>query len=75
MPGVQKPHCRRVLVAQRLLHRVQRAVGRGEAFDRGHRGAIRLNRQHQAGAHRRAPSTITVQAPQTPCSQPTCVPV
>ena len=42
------------MLAEHLLHRMQRAVGRGEALDRGDRGAVRLQRQHGAGLHRYA---------------------
>ena len=42
------------MLAEHLLHRMQRAVGRGQALDRGHRGAVGLHRQHGAGLHRLA---------------------
>ena len=61
-------------VAEGLLERVQ-AVGRREALDRGRpRGRRPAPRSSRHAAHA-PPSTSTVQAPQTPCSQPTCVPV
>ena len=44
----------RVMLAEHLLHRVQRAVGRGEALDRGDAAAVGLQRQHGAGLHRDA---------------------
>ena len=42
------------MLAEHLLHRMQRAVGLGEALDRDHRGAVRLQRQHGAGLRRDA---------------------
>jgi hypothetical protein len=55
-PGVQKPHCAAVMVDHRLLHRVQRAVGAGDAFDRAHRLAVQLRQEQDAGVQRRAPA-------------------
>ena len=53
MPGVQKPHCSAVVLAERRLHRVQLAV-LGEALDRDHLGAVGLHREHGAGLDRAA---------------------
>ena len=64
----------RVMAAERMLqHREPARFGR-EAFDGAMRRASACTasiRQARAGA----PSIWIVQAPQTPCSQPTCVPV
>ena len=39
-----------VMLAEHLLHRVQRAVGVGEALDRRDLGAVGLQREHGAGS-------------------------
>ena len=41
-----------VMFAEHLLHRVQRAIGGGQAFNGGDFGAIGLHGQHGAGFHR-----------------------
>ena len=41
-----------VMLAEHLLHRVQRAVGRGKALDREDARAVRLQRKLGAGLHR-----------------------
>ncbi len=41
-----------VMLAEHLLHRMQGAVGRGEALDRQDAGAVRLQRKLGAGFHR-----------------------
>ena len=52
---MQKPHCRRVRLAERRLQRVQLgAVRGGQALDRRDRGAVGLHGEHQARAHRLA---------------------
>ena len=65
----------RVRLSERRLQGMERAVALGgEAFDCRHcaPSACTANiRQARTGSS----STSTVQAPQTPCSQPTCVPV
>src|SRR5262245_24509720 len=44
----------RVVLAERLLHRMQRAVRLGEPFDRGDVGALHLPGKGRAGLHRLA---------------------
>ena len=51
MPGVQKPHCRRVMVLEGLLQRIERAVRRRERFDGSHVAALGLHGERQARAH------------------------
>ena len=43
-----------VMLAKRLLHRMQRAVRIGDALDRGDLGTIGLADEHRAGLHRLA---------------------
>ena len=43
---------KRMILTKRLLHRVQGAIGRGQALNRGDRGAIAHHRQGGAGLHR-----------------------
>ena len=50
MPGRAEAALEAVMLLERGLHRVQRAV-LGEAFDRGHIGAVRRQREHRAGLH------------------------
>ena len=59
-----------------LLERMELALREavGHALDRADRAAVGLDGEQQAGAHRVAVE-LNVQAPQTPCSQPTWVPV
>ena len=63
----------RVAVEEGLLQ-VAHCARLGQAFDGLDRLAVGLHRQHQAAAHDGAVQR-TVQAPQTPCSQPRCEPV
>ena len=72
--GRAEPALEAVGLAERLLHRAERAVGGADALDGGDVGAVGLHREHQARAHRVAVDR-TVHAPHTPCSQPRCVPV
>ena len=51
---MQKPHWRPWCSVERLLQRVQRAVGRGEPLDGADLGAVGGRREHQARADRRA---------------------
>src|SRR5262249_31582669 len=44
----------RVIILERLLQRVERAVWSGERFHRRHRPALSLDGERQARAHRRA---------------------
>ena len=69
-----EPALERVALAERLLDRVERVAGAAEPFDRGHVGALGLHGEEQAGAHGLAVEQDRA-APQTPCSQPTWVPV
>ena len=64
-----------VAFLERRLHRMQRAVGRGEAFDRHDRRAVAPARRGSLHALTALPSRCTVHAPHWPVSQPTCVPV
>src|SRR3974390_401322 len=50
--GRAKAALEAVLVTQRLLDRMQRAVGASEPFDSRYFRAIGLNSQHEAGSHR-----------------------
>ena len=48
MPGVQKPHCKPVLLVKRLLNRMKvLGIGR-EALDGGDLAPVDLDRQEQA---------------------------
>ena len=47
-----------VMVDQRALHRVQGAIGGGDAFDRAHRLAMHLGQQQDAGVDRARASGI-----------------
>ena len=68
---------------QRLLHRVQAPVGRGERLDGEHRLAVERRQRPDAGVDRlpasvpspRDAATTTVHAPQSPSAQPSLVPV
>ena len=53
MPGVQKPHCKRVVLAEGGLQRAQRVFAR-KALDGDDAAAFSLHRQHQTGADRGA---------------------
>ena len=72
-PGVQNPHWRAWWSRNASCRdAARRRPGRGPRPS--YLGAVRLHGEHQARPHRR-PSTSTVHAPQTPCSQPRWVPV
>ena len=72
-PGVQMPHCAAPCARKDACRRRQPAVGK--AFDRAHRAARDLADRRSRQAQTGAPSSSTVQAPQSPASQPTLVPV
>ena len=72
-PGVQKPHCRpwhswKACCTGAGRRRAAAALDGGDLVAVGRHGEA-------SGRSGRRPSTSTVHAPQTPCSQPTCVPV
>src|SRR4030095_5241586 len=73
IPGVQKPHC--------IAWVSQKACWRGRRPSGGVRPSMVVTLAPSSCTAKRrqlralAPSTKTVQAPQTPCSQPTWVPV
>ena len=74
MPGVQKPHCRRVAFLERLLDGMKGAILGGQRFygaDSAPFACTASVRQERPAL----PSMRTVQQPQMPCSQPTWVPV
>ena len=73
-PRRAEPALERVVPAERLLQRGERAALR-ERLDGVDPAAVGLDREHAAAAHGDAVEKRRVQAPQTPCSQPTCVPV
>ena len=50
-PGVQNPHCRPWVVAERLLDGGQLPSGRREPLDRRDLGPLGLHREHQARPH------------------------
>ena len=52
MPGRAEAALQPVHLAEAFLQRVQRAVGRGHAFDGADLGAVRLHGEHGAGLHR-----------------------
>ena len=54
MPGVQIAALQAVVLAEGLLHRMQRPVRRRQALDGEHVGAFELQREHGAGLHRLA---------------------
>ena len=74
MPGVQKPHCRPWLLAERRLHRMQRAVGLAMpsmvTISAPLACIARMLQLFTA-----LPFMWIVQAPHCAVSQPTCVPV
>ena len=74
MPGGAEAALERVVLVEGLLERVQRRVRRGEALDRADArpSAWTASIRHERTG---SPSSCTVHAPQTPCSQPTFVPV
>jgi hypothetical protein len=49
MPGVQKPHWRAVMIDHRLLHRMQRPVGRAQMLDGHHMRAVERADEADAG--------------------------
>ncbi len=53
IPGRTEAALQSMVLAERLLHRVQRAVGCGDAFDGDDRRALSLQREHVAGLDRR----------------------
>ena len=54
MPGVQIAALQAVILAERLLHRMQRTVRLGQSLDGGDVGALELPGEHRAGLHRLA---------------------
>ncbi len=74
MPGVQMPHW---VAPPRTKASCSRAIVRvgGEAFDGGDPAIRRPGPSGTRQAQTWAPSSSTVQAPQSPASQPTLVPV
>ena len=54
MPGVQYPHCKRVSLAERLLHRAEAAVWLAGPLDRGDAVAVGLRGEDEAGPDRLA---------------------
>jgi CO/xanthine dehydrogenase Mo-binding subunit len=73
MPGVQKPHCRAWCLWKAACNGVSAVSSeRPSTVVTALPSACTASIRHDRTA---APSTITVQAPHTPCSQPTCVPV
>ena len=72
-PGVQKPHCSALRSWKAPAGRRSRRSSTRPSMV-STRAAVALRREHRQ-ARAIAPSTRTVQAPQTPCSQPARVPV
>ena len=69
-----EPALQAVALAERLLDRVQarRSSASPSTVSTSAPSACTASMRHDSAGR---PSTSTVQAPQTPCSQPTCVPV
>ena len=75
MPGVQMPHCAAPCARNARLQRRDGVPSAGQPFDRRRPAAVALaerRRGRRRPARRRG---STVQAPQSPASQPTLVPV
>ena len=54
IPGVQNPHCKPVMLPERLLHRMQRTVRLSQPFDGDDLGALALQGERGAGLGRDA---------------------
>ena len=74
-PGRAEAALERVVAWKRLLQRRQRAVARPAPRRSRSRRPSACTASMQAARGPRRRRARTVQAPQTPCSQPTCVPV
>ena len=73
-PGGAKAALQRMISLECRLQNAEPIRCWREAFHGPDLAAVDLHREREAGA-RRLPSMLTVQAPHTPCSQPTWVPV